>query len=325
MIKKDKIATISDILNIAPSTVRRFFSHPEKLHAITFRQIVSILSAHYPEELRKLAEVDTRDILLIIPSHRLLIVSDIIKKIQELGLIYNFALRIYENNNLLPLEILFEKYKKKWDDIRGVITLSSTFKNVPEGYIIPTVFLNTEPQSHGACINVNDYIGGRVAIEHLINNGWKKPLFITYSPLDKCAKERHNGAKLACEEFGVEFQMVTTNNFSMDGAYEITKNLITSKRNFDSIFYVCDEMAIGGLQSINKEKLVLGSDIGIIGFDNLEISKFLGISSVDQALSQKMTLAIEYILYGNGKQFNETLPELSYTPIVVERYSSKKI
>ena len=107
----------------------------------------------------------------------------------------------------------------------------------------------------------------------------------------------------------------------MEESYNITKKILQDK-TIDSIFYFCDQMAIGGIKAINEYGYEMGKDIGVIGFDNLEISEFLGLSSMDQKLYEKILYSIEYILFGNGKPFTEKSPLISYTPEVVARKSS---
>ena len=134
MIQKDKIEHIANITNLAVTTVKRFFYEPEKLHVETFRTIISVLAKHYPEELRKIAENDYRDILLIFPDNELMIISDIINILQKLALKYNFDIRLYENRKYLSLNKLIELNKKKWINIRGIITLGTMAENIPEDY-----------------------------------------------------------------------------------------------------------------------------------------------------------------------------------------------
>lgn len=324
MIQKDKIEHIANITNLAVTTVKRFFYEPEKLHVETFRTIISVLAKHYPEELRKIAENDYRDILLIFPDNELMIISDIINILQKLALKYNFDIRLYENKKHLSLNKLIEINKKKWINIRGIITLGTIAENVPEDFLVPTVFINNmQQQPYGVNIDVNDYLGGRLAIKHLHDNLWERPAFVTYEYFDKPSKERYNGVRTECENLNIECKIIKTTDFSMEETYLTTKKIL-SNENIDSIFYFCDQMAIGGMRAINDYGYKIGKDIGVIGFDNLVISKFLDLSSMDQGLYEKLSYSVEYILFGNGKYFDEKLPLISYSPEVVIRKSSIK-
>ena len=110
----------------------------------------------------------------------------------------------------------------------------------------------------------------------------------------------------------------------MEESYYTTKNVLNNE-DADSIFYFCDQMAIGGIKAINELGYKMGEDIGVIGFDNLEISEFLGLSSIDQKLYEKILYSVEYILFGNGQLFTEKSSKIIYNPEVVERKSSIKI
>ena len=294
--QKEKIENIANMLNIAETTVKRFFYTPEKLHTDTFREIMSILAKYYPEDLRTIVKKDYRDILFIIRDHNLMVVSDIVKYLQRISLKYNITIRLYENTDNIPLNILLKKNKKIW---------------VPQ-------------QEYGLNIDVNDYLGGRLAIEHLYKNNWKNPAFITHHDLSGDVKERYDGVRMACNDFNIDCKLITTNSFSMEESYHVTKNALSDK-SIDSIFYFCDQMAIGGIKAIDELGYKMGEDIGIIGFDNLEISEFLGLSSIDQKLYEKMLYSVEYILFGNGQLFTEKSSKIIYNPEVAARKSSIKI
>ena len=321
MVQKEKVENIAKILNIAETPVKRFFYSPEKLHSDTFREIMSVLAEYYPEDLRSIVKSDYRDILFILRDHNLMVASDIIKYLQKITLKYNISIRLYENSENIPLNILINKNKKKWSDIRGIISLSTETEEITNDFLIPTVFLNMPQQEYGLNIDVNDYLGGKLAIEHLYENNWRNPAFVGHYELSGDIIERYEGVKTACENLNIDCKLFNTYNFSMEESYNTTKKILQDK-TIDSIFYFCDQMAIGGIKAINEYGYEMGKDIGVIGFDNLEISEFLGLSSMDQKLYEKILYSIEYILFGNGKPFTEKSPLISYTPEVAARKSS---
>lgn len=321
--RKDKIENIAKITGLSPITIKRFFYTPDKLRIETLRQIMSVLSKYYPEDLRKIAQTDYRDILFIFPDNNLMIIWDILKMLQKIALKYNFQIRIYENRDYTKLNELININRKKWQDIRGIITLGTQVDKLPEDFLVPTVFINTPPQLYGLNLDIDDYLGGKLAIEHLYLNSWKKPIFLTYEYIDKPSKDRYNGVKAACETLNLDCKLITSKDFSMEDAY-ITAKKALEKEDIDSIFFFSDQMAIGGIKAINEYGYKIGEDIGIIGFDNLEISEFLGLSSISQMLYEKLLFSVEYILYGNGKLFDEKLPTISYSPELVIRKSSVK-
>ena len=92
--QKEKIENIASMLNIAETTVKRFFYSPEKLHTDTFREIMSILAKYYPEDLRSIVKTDYRDILFIIRDHNVMVVFHSIKYLQKISLEYNIPIRL---------------------------------------------------------------------------------------------------------------------------------------------------------------------------------------------------------------------------------------
>ena len=70
---------------------------------------------------------------------------------------------------------------------------------------------------------VNDYLGGKLAIEHLYENNWKNPAFVGHYELSGDIVERYEGVKTACENLNIDCKLFTTYNFSMEESYNITK------------------------------------------------------------------------------------------------------
>ena len=227
--RKDKIENIAEITGLSPITIKRFFYTPDKLRIETLRQIMSVLSKYYPEDLRKIAQTDYRDILFIFPDNNLMIIWDILKMLQKIALKYNFQIRIYENRDYTKLNELININRKKWQDIRGIITLGTQVDKLPEDFLVPTVFINTPPQLYGLNLDIDDYFGGKLAIEHLYLNSWKKPIFLTYEYIDKPSKDRYNGVKAACETLNLDCKLITSKDFSMEDAYITAKKLWKKK------------------------------------------------------------------------------------------------
>ena len=72
----------------------------------------------------------------------------------------------------------------------------------------------------------------------------------------------------------------------------LTEKLLITQHNIDVIFCQNDALAIGAYQTLKKHKIKIGKDISVIGFDNIEISKYT-IPPITTIYPNYKTIAIE--------------------------------
>jgi LacI family transcriptional regulator len=175
---------------------------------------------------------------------------------------------------------------------------------------IPIVFIQAICNKEKSIVT-NNYTGVFTATTFLINQGYKNIAFIGWQPEDKHLEDRFNGYKNALDKFNIKFypEMVSYNSLSIDGGYNATKDLL-KKYSPDAIFYACDTMAYGGYKYFNENNIKIPGDIGIIGFDDLEISSVLGLTTMRQFYESKARLAIDYLLNNNRSTHRQGLCRL---------------
>lgn len=86
----------------------------------------------------------------------------------------------------------------------------------------------------------------------------------------------------------------------------------------DAIFFASDAMALGGLDYLSTKNIIPGEQLGVLGFDNILAGSFVGLSTMEQFIEEKIRQSVEYIL-----QYNEQLE--SCIDIQTTSYSSKII
>jgi LacI family transcriptional regulator len=202
-------------------------------------------------------------------------------------------------------------------------------KHLP-GLTLPIVYLTMEPQENISVVSTNNYLGGHLAMSHLLEQGYRQIGHIS-GPLDWWeARQRMAAWKDALREAGLEIRdtsWVEGNWSSASGAQAVEK-LFEQYPEMDSIFVANDQMALSVLQAACQKKLQVPEDIGVVGFDNIAESAFftppLTTIQIDQYSVGKVAVEEMVKIIEAGWQEQEpTEPKsIMLTPTLVVRQSS---
>jgi len=145
---------------------------------------------------------------------------------------------------------------------------------------VPLVYLTMEPQKNIPVVSIDNYAGGRMAVSHLIEQGYRNIGHIS-GPLDWWeARQRMTAWKDALKDAGLEAkdnQWAEGNWSSASGAQAVEK-LFEQYPEMDSIFVANDQMTLSILKAVAEKGLRIPEDIGIVGFDNIPESAYFSPS-----------------------------------------------
>jgi LacI family transcriptional regulator len=197
---------------------------------------------------------------------------------------------------------------------------------------IPVVFLTMQPQERVHIVSINNYLGGRMAMAHLLELGYQRVGHIS-GPLDWWeSRQRMAAWKDALIEAGLEYReeySVEGNWSPASGSLAIEK-LLKQYPDIDSIFVANDQMALSVLQYACHKGLRIPEDIGIVGFDNINESAFFWppLTTVQQEQYQVGKLAVEEMIkiIETGWQGLEPIEPKSImlTPTLIIRQSTSQ-
>ena len=91
----------------------------------------------------------------------------------------------------------------------------------------------------------------------------------------------------------------------------------------DAIFCLNDSMALGALHAISRLGLRVPEDVAIMGYDNIKLSKYLDLTTIDQQMHTIGTQAISRLL-AIIKSKDTQLFQTMINPILISRGSTKK-
>ena len=143
----------------------------------------------------------------------------------------------------------------------------------------------------------NQYEGGRLAAQHLIDLGHRQIAEIS-GPLDNhdgC--DRHTAWLETLKENGITPGPTAEGDFSIDSGYRAMRKLLATGQPFTAVFVGNDSMCIGAHTALREHGLRVPEDVSLVGFDDVpEAAHFVpGLTTIRQDFSLLGRLAIEYI------------------------------
>ena len=195
---------------------------------------------------------------------------------------------------------------------------------------IPIVYLAMGQKENISSVSVDNYLGGRMAMAHLLEQGYQHIGHIT-GPLDWWeARQRRVAWKDSLKESGFEArdEHWAEGNWSSASGVQAVEKLFEQYPEMDSIFVANDQMSLGVIQVACQRGLRIPQDLGIVGFDNIPESAFYcpSLTTVQQDQHAVGKVAVEEIIQiiESGRQGREPVnaKSIMLTPTLVVRRSS---
>ena len=120
----------------------------------------------------------------------------------------------------------------------------------------------------------DNYFGMREMMRHLLSRNYKKIAFLNLPSNLSTTKERKKGVLAALSEAGYAEDYIDYHEVDFtDGAYAITKQLISKPDHPDCILCGCDMFAAQSMIAISDKGYSIPEDIAVAGYDNIAFSR----------------------------------------------------
>lgn len=175
-------------------------------------------------------------------------------------------------------------------------------------------------------INIDNVLGGYMATLHLLQQGHLNIAHIKGLLNQPDAVARFVGYKKALQEAGIKVQtkLIKQGNFSSESGYQLTKELIESKKHFSAIFAANDQTAYGAIKALHDHGYRVPEDVSVVGFDDLPTSYYFtpALTTLRQPVEEIGVVCAESILnLLNGNKHEVRLPPME----LIIRQSTKSI
>jgi LacI family transcriptional regulator len=194
---------------------------------------------------------------------------------------------------------------------------------------VPVLYLAMEPREGVSVVSINNYLGGRMAATHLLEQGYRNIGHVS-GPLDWWeARQRHAAWRDTLQEAGLDVQdnYWVEGNWSSASAVPAIEKLYKQYPEMDAVFMANDQMALGAMQFACQNNLRIPDDLGIMGFDNIAEAGYFSppLTTIQQDQHNLGRVAVQEIIKIIEANRNDGFIEsrtIMLTPTLVVRESS---
>lgn len=166
-------------------------------------------------------------------------------------------------------------------------------------------------------ICVDDRLGARLAIQHLLGLGHRRIAFLNGPSSIRQARDRLAGVTDAVRDWPqsreVELIVERLPAFSAPAGREGTDRLLARGTRPTGIFCANDLMALGAMTALHAAGLAVPDDVSLVGFDDVALASQLAepLTTVRQPMDALGCRAVELLLEADGGHRHERFaPEL---------------
>jgi LacI family transcriptional regulator len=197
---------------------------------------------------------------------------------------------------------------------------------------LPLVFLTMQPRPDASVVYIDNSLGGRLAVAHLIEQGYRRIAHIS-GPLNWWeARQRKTAWEVALIDAGLPvFQdAFVEGDWSPASGVQAFERLLEVFPQMDAVFAANDQMALGVLQVACRRNLPIPQKFGLAGFDDIHEAAFFSppLTTIHQDHAALAKAAVQEVIRlidaSQGGLEPEPPCSLVLPPRLVVRQSSLK-
>jgi DNA-binding LacI/PurR family transcriptional regulator len=149
---------------------------------------------------------------------------------------------------------------------------------------------------------IDDVAGGRLATEHLLSLGHERIAFVGDHPdnglgfTSSSARERGYGEALSAAGVPAPPELVRYGPHDSTVAEELATDLFRLDDPPTAVFASSDVQASGVIAAARAAHLEVPADVSVVGFDDIEIARYTGLTTIRQPLFESGLLGAQELL-----------------------------
>jgi LacI family transcriptional regulator len=326
-------------LNLSISTVSKALHDSHEISEKTKSKVLQAASRHqytpnpYASSLRKKG---SKTIGVIIPEVADNFFSLAINGIQSIAESKGYHLLIYLSHDK------YENERRIVEDctngrVDGVLISISAETKEADHFLklqkenVPLVFFDREFDNFEAAkVLTNDFESGYLSAKHLIENGSKSPMFLSFSECLPMCKKRADGFLSALENYklnsnGIVPIMYCSKND--EESYKQIQNIFTSKNRPDGIVASVEKLAMQLYMVCQDSSISIPNEIKIVAFSTVAIAPILNpsLTTITQPAFEMGRIAAENLFRGiESKNFNLNQQVIVIPSKLIKRQSTSR-
>lgn len=193
----------------------------------------------------------------------------------------------------------------------------------------PVVLLDRGATRTDQCsVAVDDFLGGQLALNHLITEGHRQIAFIGGPLSIQQVRDRLAGARQAAADAAaaVVVTVLLTESLNVTSGCIAGRSLLklSNSQKPSAVFCANDLLAMGVLQEMTRNGIRVPEELAIVGYDDIEFAAAAAVplSSVRQPRHELGRAAVELLLEEASAAAEHRHQQLIFSPSLVVRESS---
>jgi LacI family transcriptional regulator len=153
-------------------------------------------------------------------------------------------------------------------------------------------------------VAVNNREGGHTATKHLLDLGYARVALIAPNAVSVPGAERRAGYEAALRDAGrpldaryvVASEDDELHGYTPEAGYAAMQELLARPRRPDAVFAASDTQALGALRAAREAGLRVPDDVALVGFDDIQASAYVGLSTLSQPMYEMGKVAADKLL-----------------------------
>lgn len=270
------MATIHDVARkagVSVATVSRYFNHGYVggKSRLQIELAIKELDYHIDAVARALNKKSSRTIGLIIPSITNPFFPELAQAVENIATAHSYKLVLCNAGDSIRKEVEFiNMLVANYAD--GIVTATGNCAEIYKELNFPVISIDRKLAGDFIHVDSNNFEGGKIAVRHLFECGCRNILFIRQKSDTASLQDRQSGFIEEADRLKIKYDIF---KFSQDDINEELDKNHKMLRNYDGIFAWNDITAIRILHTCYKHKIQVPSDLMLIGYDNIYMSKMI--------------------------------------------------
>ena len=307
MKKKKRTVTIQDVAKtagVSVSTVSRVLNRKVDVATETQDRILSVIDdLGYTTNLaaRSMRSQKKNLVGLIMPDIAYPFAIEVMKGVNRAVAESEFDLLVYTTGDVRKIGRASHEQKyvsllnnSVTDGVIIVAPVASEFSTgAPIVSVDPTMSNPNYPSVHAT-----NYKGAVDAMDYLLGLGHKRIGFISGRAELESSNRRLKGYRDSLDKAGnpIDEKLIVPGDYTTETGVICAKKLLSLDQPPTAIFASNDQTAIGVFQAAQEMRMRIPEDLSVIGFDNITESKYMGLTTMDQFISEMGFVATQMLI-----------------------------
>lgn len=331
------IYDIAERADVSIATVSRVFNKNPRVSGGTRARVLAVAEelGYEPHvSAQSLARQRTSVVSAVIPMMTNYFFVEVLRGLQDRLAESGFDLLVYSSVLMDDIDVQLDRALQRGRSA-GVLLFSTPITRARAARLRrsnrPVVLVDSASGEFDS-VSLDNVQGGYLATRHLIEGGHRRIGLVMANPVSVPAADRRRGYEQALREAGLPADPslvalsadVRNHGFTEEAGYLGMRALLRRPQPPDAVFVVSDLQALGALRALQEAGRAVPGDVAVIGFDDIKLSLYVGLTTLRQPMYEMGCLAMEKLLQRMLHPDHPTTHTV-FTPRLVPRSTTRAL